>query len=52
LAFLATRHRAHARVEDRIRHQKDSGLGWLPFRDFAINPASAQLAAISADLIA
>ena len=27
LAFLEARHRAHARVEDRIRHAKDSGLG-------------------------
>ena len=26
LAFLEARHRAHARVEDRIRHAKDSGL--------------------------
>jgi hypothetical protein len=42
LAFLEARHRAHARVEDRIRHAKDSGLGRFPSRDFAI----------SADLIA
>jgi len=52
LAFLEARHRAHARVEDRIRHAKDSGLGRFPSRDFAINTAWAQLAAISADLIA
>jgi len=30
LAFLEARHRAHARVEDRIRHAKDSGLGRFP----------------------
>lgn len=52
LAFLEARHRAHARVEDRIRHAKDSGLGRFPSRDFAINTAWAQLTAISADLIA
>jgi hypothetical protein len=52
LAFLEARHRAHARVEDRIRHAKDSGLGRFPSRDFAINTAWAQLIAISADLIA
>ncbi len=37
LAFLDARHRAHARVEDRIRHGKDTGLGRFPSRDFAIN---------------
>ena len=52
LAFLEARHRAHARVEDRIRHAMDSGLGRFPSRDFAINTAWAQLTAISADLIA
>ena len=30
LAFLEARHRAHARVEDRIRTGKDTGLGHLP----------------------
>ena len=37
LQFLEARHRAHARVEDRIRHAKDSGLGRFPSREFAIN---------------
>jgi hypothetical protein len=37
LAFLEARHRAHARVEDRIRHAKDSGLGRFPSREFEIN---------------
>jgi hypothetical protein len=36
LAFLEARHRAHARVEDRIRHAKDTGLGRFPSREFAI----------------
>ena len=43
LAFLEARHRAHARVEDRIRHAKDSGLGRFPSREFAINQAWLQV---------
>jgi hypothetical protein len=52
LAFLEARHRAHARVEDRIRHAKDSGLGRFPSREFAINQAWATITAIAADLVA
>jgi Transposase DDE domain group 1 len=52
LGFLEARHRAHARVEDRIRHAKDTGLGRFPSREFAINTAWAQLVAIAADLTA
>jgi hypothetical protein len=52
LAFLEARHRAHARVEDRIRHAKDSGLGRFPSRDFAINTAWLTAVAIAADLTA
>ena len=52
LAFLEARHRAHARVEDRIRHAKDSGLGRLPSREFAVNQAWCAAAVIAADLVA
>jgi hypothetical protein len=52
LAFLEARHRAHARVEDRIRHAKDSGLGRFPSRHFAINTAWLLLVAVAADLVA
>jgi hypothetical protein len=52
LAFLEARHRAHARVEDRIRHAKDTGLGRFPSREFAINQAWLTATAIAADLIA
>jgi hypothetical protein len=52
LAFLEARHRAHARVEDRIRHAKDSGLGRFPSREFAINQAWTVITAIAADLVA
>ncbi|MBA3801274.1 MAG: IS1380 family transposase [Geodermatophilaceae bacterium] len=52
LAFLEARHRAHARVEDRIRHAKDAGLGRFPSRDFAINQAWLTAVTIAADLVA
>ncbi len=50
LAFLEARHRAHARVEDRIRHAKDTGLGRLPSREFKINQTWLMLAQIATDL--
>ena len=50
LGFLEARHRAHARVEDRIRIAKDAGLGRLPSREFSINQVWVQIAAIAADL--
>jgi hypothetical protein len=46
------RHRAHARVEDRIRTAKQAGLGRFPSREFAINAVWLQLALTGADLIA
>ena len=52
LAFLEARHRAHARVEDRIRHAKDTGLGRFPSREFTINRAWLAMTAIAADLVA
>ena len=52
LAFLEARHRAHARVEDRIRHAKDTGLGRFPSREFAINQVWLILVQIAADLTA
>jgi hypothetical protein len=52
LQWLEARHRAHARVEDRIRCAKDTGLGRLPSREFAINQAWCVAAAIAVDLIA
>jgi hypothetical protein len=52
LAFLEARHRAHARVEDRIRQAQDAGLGRLPSRIFAINQVWLELALTAADLLA
>ena len=52
LAQLEARHRAHARVEDRIRCAKNHGLARLPSRQFAINAAWVELALTAADLLA
>jgi hypothetical protein len=52
LAHLEARHRAHARVEDRIRQAKDTGLGRFPSRLFALNAAWLELALTGIDLIA
>jgi hypothetical protein len=52
LAFLEARHRAHARVEDRIRQAQDAGLGRLPSRLFAVNAVWLELALAAADLLA
>jgi Transposase DDE domain group 1 len=52
IQFLEARHRAHARVEDRIRTGKDTGFGRFPSRVFAINAAWLELALTAQDLIA
>ena len=52
LADLELRHRRHARVEDRIRAGKDTGLRNLPFHDAAQNRIWLAIAALAADLLA
>jgi hypothetical protein len=52
IQYLEARHRAHARVEDRIRTGKDSGFGRFPSRVFAINQAWLELALVGIDLLA
>jgi hypothetical protein len=52
IQYLEARHRAHARVEDRIRTGKDSGFGRFPSRVFAINAAWLELALVGIDLLA
>jgi hypothetical protein len=44
--------RGHARVEDRIRCGKASGLRNLPFRDFAANEVWLELVLVAQDLVA
>jgi len=45
-------HRAHARIEDRIREGKDCGLANLPFRSFAHNQVWLFLVMAAQDLVA
>ena len=52
LAALEARHRAHARVEDRIREGRACGLANLPFREFGPNAVWLELALCSQDLLA
>lgn len=49
---LELRHRQHARVEDRIREAKATGLAKMPSRHYAENQAWLQVVMIAADLIA
>jgi hypothetical protein len=52
IAYLEARHRGHARVEDRIRTGKDTGMAKLPFRDYQMNAVWLELSLIAQDLIA
>jgi len=52
IAYLEARHRGHARVEDRIKAGKDTGMEKLPFRDFAMNAVWLEISLIAQDLIA
>lgn len=51
VADLEIRHRGHARVEDRIRTGKDTGLRAFPLTDFAANACWLELALTAANLI-
>jgi DDE family transposase len=51
LAFFDARHRAHARVEDRIRCGKDTGLDHFPSRSFQVNAAWLTVVMLAVDLI-
>jgi Transposase DDE domain group 1 len=52
LADLELRHRRHARVEDRIRAAKDTGLRNLPFHDTDQNRIWVAISALAQDLLA
>jgi hypothetical protein len=52
IAYLEARHRGHARVEDRIKDAKDTGLANLPFRDFQMNAVWLEIMLIAQDLLA
>ena len=51
-AHLEARHRAHARVEDRIRCAKSTGLNHLPSRQRNVNTVWVELVALACDLLA
>jgi hypothetical protein len=52
IGYLEARHRGHARVEDRIKAGKDTGMAKLPFRDYEMNAVWLELSLIAQDLIA
>lgn len=52
IAYLEARHRGHARVEDRIRCGKDTGMRNLPFQGFAENAVWLALVLTAQDLLA
>jgi hypothetical protein len=49
--FLEARHRPHARVEDRIRCAKNTGIEHLPSKSYEINHAWCVAAMIACDLL-
>ena len=51
IAIIERRHRQRARVEDRIRDDKDTGLAKLPFREFTLNEIWLQIVLLAHDLI-
>jgi hypothetical protein len=51
VAGLELRHRQHARVEDRIRELKATGLGNLPCQSFWANAAWLEIILAAADLV-
>jgi hypothetical protein len=52
LADLELRHRRHARVEDRIRAAKDTGMRNLPFHDMNQNRIWLAITALATELLA
>jgi hypothetical protein len=51
IAILERRHRQRARVEDRIRDDKDTGLAKLPFQQFQLNEVWVEIVTLAHDLI-
>ena len=49
---MEARHRGHARVEDRIRCAKDTGLRRLPFAEFENNACWMEIVLMAQDLLA
>jgi hypothetical protein len=51
IAVLERRHRQRARVEDRVRDDKNTGLQKLPFQAFALNEVWVEIVMLAHDLI-
>ncbi len=51
IAIIERRHRQRARVEDRIRDDKDTGLAKLPFKAFPLNELWVEIVMLAHDLI-
>ena len=51
IAVLERRHRQRARVEDRIRDDKNTGLAKLPFKQFALNEVWVEIVMLAHDLL-
>ena len=51
IAVLERRHRQRARVEDRIRDDKDTGLAKLPFKQYAMNEVWLEIVLLAHDLL-
>ena len=51
IAVLERCHRQRARVEDRIRDDKDTGLSKLPFKQFTLNEVWIEIVMLAHDLI-
>jgi len=51
IASIEARHRSHARVENRIRCARETGLQNLPFRDFGPNEVWLELVLMAQDLL-
>ncbi len=51
IAVIERRHRQRARIEDRIRDDKDTGLAKFPFKEFALNEVWLEIVMLAHDLI-
>jgi Transposase DDE domain group 1 len=51
IAEIERRHRARARVEDRVRDDKDTGLAKFPFKQFQLNEVWLEIVLLAHDLI-
>jgi hypothetical protein len=51
IAILERRHRQRARIEDRIRDDKDTGLAKFPFKAFALNEVWVEIVMLAHDLL-